>query len=96
MFLSKIKLLGKEFYLLPTAKNTPLCSIICLYSYLLYEKTVIKTNVISMVQKINIMTYFFGEGHNIRQHKWVFSSGSVIKNPPVIQKPQEMLIQSLV
>ena len=51
MFLSKVKLLGEEFYLFPTAKNTPLCSIICLYTYLLYEKTVIKTNVISIVQK---------------------------------------------
>ena len=80
---------------MPTAKNTPLYSVICLYSYLLYEKTVIKTNVICIVQKINMMTYFFLGGHNIRQHKWVFSSGSVIKNPPVIQEQQEMLIQSL-
>ena len=63
MFLSKVKLLGKEFYLFPTAKNTPLCSIICLYSYLLYEKTIIKTNVISIVQKNkydDLFFFFFG------------------------------------
>ena len=96
MFLSKVKLLGKEFYLFPAAKNTPLCSIICLYSYLLYEKIVIKTNVISIVQKNkydDLIIFFFW--HNIRQHKWVFPSGSVVKNPLVMQEPQEMLIQSL-
>ena len=63
MFLSKVKLLGKEFYLFAAAKNTPLCSIICLYSYLLYEKIVIKTNVISIVQKNkydDLIIFFFG------------------------------------